>query len=76
MRYYSKDGTIRAVNCGGDGEKTLFEVFYNGSRYPVYEEHKISLYKWARGLHGNPPAGTPYGYFRATHNGKRVIAHV
>lgn len=29
--------------------------------------------EWAKHLHGNAPAGTPYGFFRATKNNKRII---
>lgn len=74
--YYSKDGSTRAAREGkDDNEKTVFAVYYN-SNYPVYESHEIKLYKWARGLHGNAPAGTPCGYFTASRNGKRVIITV
>lgn len=76
--YYSKDDSTRAIIEGGNSEKTLFRVIYKGkySNYTCYEYHEIKLYKWARGLHGNAPSGTPYGYFRATKNGKRVILTV
>ena len=73
--YYSNDGTIRAVIIGGDGNgKTIFEIYYG--KYPVYETHEIKYYEWARRLHGNAPAGTPYGYIRCSRNGKRVIITV
>ena len=74
-RYYSKDETVAAVVEGGNGEKVLFCVKY-GAGYPVYEMHEIKLYEWAKHLHGNAPSGTPYGYFRASRNGKRVIITV
>lgn len=77
--YYSNDGSVNATIEGkANGGKTLFWV-----RYGVgcglgggYETHKIHLYEWAKHLHGNAPSGTPYGYFRATQNGKRVIITV
>ena len=73
--YYSKDGTISAHAVGrGAGDKTIFMVGYPYSC--TYEEHEIKLYEWAKHLHGNAPAGTPYGYFRASRNGKRVIITV
>lgn len=78
--YYSNDGTISAY-CEGKTEngKQLFYVSYKkNSGYCVsqYEAHNIKLYSWARRLHGNAPSGTPYGYFRASQNGKRVIITV
>lgn len=74
--YYSNDGSIRAERDGrAESGKTLWEVSYHGG-YPVYEEHDIQLYEWAKNLHGNAPSGTPYGYFRASRNGKRVIITV
>ena len=77
-RYYSNDGTVRAIVEGkADNGKTLFLVYYNNSMFGVYEEHKIKLYEWAKHCHGNAPSGTPYGYFRSTYNGrKRVIITV
>lgn len=76
--YYSKDDTTRATVEGYNDEngKTLYRVFYNGDRYGALEEHTPTLYEWARHLHGNAPSGTPYAYFRATKNGKRVIITV
>ena len=77
--YYSNDGSVRASIEGGYNGKTLFAVYYkgaNGFSYPDYEYHEIKLYSWSRGLHGNAPGGTPYGYFRATKNGKRVLVTV
>ena len=75
-KYYSKDGSIYAVIEGHtESGKTLFSVHY--SRYcEVFEEHEIKLYSWAKHLHGNAPSGTPYGYFRSTRNGKRIIITV
>jgi hypothetical protein len=74
-RYYSNDGAIYATVKGrADNGKTLWAVYYG--KYPTYEEHELKLYKWARGLHGNAPSGTPYGYFRASRNGKRIIVTV
>lgn len=76
--FYSNDGTITARVEGYNDEngKTLYRVFYNGDRYGALEEHTPTLYEWARHLHGNAPSGTPYAYFRATKNGKRVIITV
>ncbi len=74
-RYYSNDGSTYATYEGKTGNgKTLWAVYYG--KYPTYEEHEIKLYKWAEGLHGNAPACTPYGYFRASKNGMRVIITV
>lgn len=74
--YFSNDGSIRAIFEGrAESGKTLFEVSYCGG-YPVYEEHNVNLYEWAKHLHGNAPSGMPYGYFRASRNGKRVIITV
>lgn len=80
-RYYSNDGKICAVIEGrGENGKTLFSVKYrypNGDwSYEEYEEHNISLYEWPKHCHGNAPSGTPYGYFRASRNGKRVVITV
>lgn len=81
--YYSNDGKTRAIREGALGNnKTLFTVYYpwETSNYRGYdevlEEHEIKLYKWAQGLHGNAPSGTPYGYFRASKTGKRIIVRV
>ena len=76
-RYYSNDGKDYAVREGYDPDtgKTLFCVYYDGW-FSKYEYHAISLYKWAKRLHGNAPSGTPYGYFRASKNGKRIIITV
>lgn len=74
-RHYSKDGTIYAVAEGrADNGKTMYAVYYGS--YPTYEEHELKLYEWAKHLHGNAPSGTPYGYFRASRNGKRIIVTV
>ena len=74
-RYYSKDGETWADVEGGDGRKTLFCVHYDKYSYQ-YEEHEIKYYEWAKRPHGNAPGGTPYGYFRATLNGKRIVLTV
>lgn len=72
-RYYAKDGKTYAVIEGYDEEtgKTRFSVYYDGW-YAKMENHEIKYYKWARGLHGNAPGGTPYGYIRANRNGKII----
>ena len=75
-RHYSKDGKDYAIMEGkANNGKTLFCVYYDGW-FSKYETHKITLYEWAKHLHGNAPAGTPYGYFRASRNGKRIIITV
>jgi len=76
-RYYANDRKTYAVREGFDDEtgKALFCVYYDG-RFPEYEYHKISFYEWAKHLHGNAPSGTPYGYFRANRNGKRIVITV
>lgn len=76
-RYYSNDGKDYAVREGYDPDtgKTLFCVYYDGW-FSKYEYHEISLYEWAKHLHGNAPSGTPYGYFRASRNGKRIVITV
>lgn len=73
--FFSNDGSVSARIEGRDGNKTLFYVTYRGSRDSGagFEMHEIKPYKWATWLHGNPPPGTPLGYFRASRNGKRVI---
>lgn len=75
-RYYSNDGKDFAVIDGKmpDG-KLLLCVYYDGW-YAKREVHEIKLYEWAKHLHGNAPSGTPYGYFRASRNGKRIIITV
>lgn len=75
-RYYSNDGKDYAIIEGkGNNGKTLFCVYYD--RWcSKYEEHEIKLYEWAKHLHGNAPSGTPYGYFKASKNGKRIIITV
>ena len=71
--YFSNDMTITAEIQGrGSNDKTMFWVDYAGQG-GQYEEHEIQLYAWAKRLHGNAPSGTPYGFFRASRNGKRVI---
>lgn len=75
-RYYSKDGKDYAVIEGKtDSGKTLFCVYYDGW-FSKYEAHTITLYDWAKHLHGNAPSGTRYGYFKASRNGKRIIITV
>lgn len=76
-RYYTNDGKDYAVREGYDPGtgKTLFCVYYDGW-FSKYEYHAISLYEWAKHCHGNAPSGTPYGYFRANRNGKRIIITV
>lgn len=75
-RYYSKDGKDYATIQGkSENGKTIFCVYYDGW-YSKYEAHEIKLYDWAKHLHGNAPSGTPYGYFRANRNGKRIIITV
>ena len=71
--YYSNDGSHRAVSVGSENGKTVFEVTYPFRWYPVLETHEIKRYEWAKHLHGNAPSGTPYGYFRASRTGKRII---
>ena len=75
-RYYANDRKTYAVIEGKtENGKTLFCVYYDG-KYEEYETHKITLYEWAKHLHGNAPSGTPYGYFRANRNGKRIVITV
>ncbi len=76
-RFYANDCKTYAVIEGKDDDsgKTLFCVYYDGW-YSKLEYHEIKLYEWAKHLHGNAPAGTPYGYFRASRNGKRIIITV
>lgn len=79
--FYSKDGSVRAtIEGSGNNGKTLYAVYYKHNNgmwdYEHYEEHKVTLYEWAKHLHGNAPAGTPYGYFKASKNGKRIIITV
>ena len=73
-RYYSKSGKTYAIIEGYDKDngKTLFCVYYDGW-YTKMEYHEIKRYEWAKNLHGNAPAGTPYGYFKATRTGERII---
>lgn len=75
-RYYSNDGKDYAVMEGrGNDGKVRFCVYYDGW-YSKMETHEIKLYEWAKHLHGNAPSGTPYGYFRANRNGKRIVITV
>ena len=76
-RYYSKDGKTYAIHEGynSDTKKNLYCVYYNGW-FAKYEEHEIKLYEWAKHLHGNAPSGTPYGYFKASRTGQRIIITV
>lgn len=74
-RYWSKDGKIYAeIEGKADNGKTIFRLHY--PNFYTYETHEIKLYEWAKHLHGNAPSGTPYGYFRANRNGKRIIITV
>ena len=77
--YYSNDMSISAERMGSENGKPVWEVRYrhdNGYYSETYETHEIKLYEWAKHLHGNAPSGTPYGYFRASRNSKRVIITV
>lgn len=75
-RYYSNDGKDYAeIEYTSDDGRTVFSVYYGGW-YSKRETHEIKLYEWAKHLHGNAPSGTPYGYFRANRNGKRIIITV
>ena len=75
-RYYSNDGKDYAVIEGSmENGKTVFCVYYDGW-FSKMEAHEIKLYEWEKHLHGNAPSGTPYGYFRANRNGKRIIVTV
>ena len=74
-RYFSNDGkTYAEIEGSCSNGKTWFCVHYDD--YSKMEAHEIKLYEWAKGLHGNAPSGTPYGYFRANDNGKRIIITV
>lgn len=75
-RYYANDGkTYATLEGNAENGKTLFCVYYDGW-FAKMETHKIHLYEWAKHSHGNAPSGTPYGYFRANRNGKRIIITV
>ena len=75
-RYYSRDGKDYAImRCNHDDGKVVFDVYYDGW-FAKVEAHEIKLYEWAKHLHGNAPSGTPYGYFCASRNGKRIIITV
>lgn len=74
-KYYSNDKKTYATIEGVHNGKTLFCVYYNGW-FSKYEYHKVTLYEWAKRPHGNAPSGTPYGYFKASRNGKRIILTV
>ena len=75
-RYYSNDGKDYAVPLSRcENGKATFAMYYGGKFY-TWESHEIKLYEWAKHLHGNAPGGTPYGYFRASRNGKRIIITV
>lgn len=75
-RWYSNDGKTYAIveGCMEDG-RTVFCVYYDGW-FTKREVHEVRLYEWAKHLHGNPPPGTPYGYFRASRTGERIIKTV
>lgn len=61
-------------------DEIIFEDIYNGYLYYhfywyPYKERKAKLQylPWAKGLHGNAPGGTPYGFYRIQlPNGERV----
>lgn len=75
-RYYVKDGKTYAVRAGTTSDGTpVFHVYYDGW-FAKREVHKITLYEWAKHLHGNAPSGTPYGYFRASRTGQRIVITV
>ena len=75
-RYYANDGkTYAVINGRTDDGKVVFCVYYDGW-FAKYEKHEIKLYEWAKHLHGNAPSGTPYGYFLASRNGKRIVITV
>lgn len=76
--HYSRNMDTSAVSIGKEGEKVLFEVRYKTpwGYDTAYESHEIKLYEWAKHLHGNAHSGTPYGYFCASRNGRRVIITV
>lgn len=72
-RYYSKNGkTFATIDGKADNGKTVFSVYYDGW-FGKREIHEIKLYEWAKHLHGNPPSGTPYGYFLASRTKERII---
>lgn len=75
-RYYAKDRKTYAVREGTSWKgKPVFCVYYDGW-FSKMETHEIKLYEWAKHLHGNAPSGTPYGYFRASRTGQRIIITV
>lgn len=75
-RFYANDGKTYAVIEGkAENGKTRFTVYYDGW-FSKFEEHEIKLYEWAKHSHGNAPSGTPYGYFRASRTGQRIIITV
>ena len=76
-RLYAKDEKTYAIREGYNEEtgKTVFTVYYDGW-FAKQEEHEIKLYEWAKHLHGNAPSGTPYGYFKASRTGQRIVITV
>lgn len=75
-RYYAGDGKTYATReFGLDDGRTVWSVYYDGW-FVKREVHEVKLYAWARGLHGNAPSGTPYGFFRASRTGQRIIITV
>lgn len=75
-RYYAGDGKTYAIRegCLDDG-RTVWSVYYDGW-FAKQEVHEVKLYDWAKRLHGNAPSGTPYGFFRASRTGQRIIITV
>lgn len=75
-RYYAGDGKTYAIREGGlDDGRTVWSVYYDGW-YAKCEVHEVKLYDWSKRLHGNAPSGTPYGFFRASRTGQRIIITV
>lgn len=75
-RYYTKDGkTYATIEGKGNNDKTQFCVYYD-RWFSKFEQHEIKLYDWAKHLHGNAPAGTPYGYIIISKTKQRIIITV
>lgn len=75
-RYYAKNSKTYAVLEGrGENGKYPFCVYYDGW-FAKREMHEVKLYEWAKHLHGNAPSGAPYGYFKASRTGERIIITV
>lgn len=76
IRYYTKDGkTYGEIMGRAENGKTAFYIYYDGW-YAKTETHNIKLYSWAKGLHGNAPSGTPYGYVILNRTKQRLILTV